>query len=318
MGSAASAAPPGNGPSEVARQRGNARTRKSAADPQPSRRATSISMVSLGGGELGGKEMGRPRERKTEARQRLIGERILARGSSSPQDLAHEFGVSIMTIHRDLEQLERRGIVRRFHGGVTAQPSGVFESQLSYRMMSRIEEKTTIATAALRYVDAGMSLLLDDSTTVMHMIAGLGQRAPLHVATSLLEGLRRLSHLAAETDLTVIGLGGVYDLPHDSFVGLQTVEQIAGLQADALFMSTSGVSVTDAFHQEERIVALKRAMVSAATRRYLLVDHSKLGCIALHKIVPLEVFDMIITDAAADPKILAAWDAAGIGYEVAT
>jgi hypothetical protein len=66
---------------------------------------------------------------------------------------------------------------------------------------------------------------------------------------------------------------------------LQTVEQIAGLQADALFMSTSAVSATDAFHQEERIVAVKRAMVGAATRRYLLVDHSKLGCIALHKIV---------------------------------
>ncbi|MGW3604965.1 MULTISPECIES: DeoR/GlpR family DNA-binding transcription regulator [unclassified Micromonospora] len=260
----------------------------------------------------------RQRERKTETRQRQIAERVAAEGSCSPQELASAFNVSIMTIHRDLEQLERRGIVRRFHGGVTAQPSGVFESQMSYRMMSRTEEKSAIAAAAMRHVDAGMSVLLDDSTTVMHMIEGLGERAPLHVATTFLEGLRRLSQLATETDLTVIGLGGVYDVPHDSFVGLQTIEQIAGLQADALFLSTSAISLTDAFHQEERIVALKRAMVQAATRRYLLVDHSKLGRVALHKIVPLDVFDLVITDAGADPKVLAAWDAAGIRYEVAS
>lgn len=260
----------------------------------------------------------RQRERKTETRQRQIAERVTAQGSCSPQELANEFGVSIMTIHRDLEQLERRGIVRRFHGGVTAQPSGVFESQMSYRMMVRTTEKNAIAAAALRHIDAGMSVLLDDSTTVMQMIDGLAERAPLHVATTFLEGLHRLSQLAAGTDLTIIGLGGVYDVPHNSFVGLQTLEQIAGLQADALFLSTSAISTTDAFHQEERIVALKRAMVQAATRRFLLVDHSKLGRVALHKIVPLDVFDLVITDSGADPAVLAAWDAAGIRYEVAT
>ncbi len=83
-------------------------------------------------------------------------------------------------------------------------------------------------------------------------------------------------------------------------------------------MSTSSISATDAFHQEERIVALKRAMVYAATKRYLLVDHTKLGRVALHKIVPLDEFDLIITDAGADPSHLAAWDASGIHYEVAS
>jgi DeoR/GlpR family transcriptional regulator of sugar metabolism len=82
-------------------------------------------------------------------------------------------------------------------------------------------------------------------------------------------------------------------------------------------MSTSAVSTAEAFHQEERIVALKRAMVKAATRKYLLVDHSKLGRVALHRIVPLDVFDLVITDSGADPDVLAAWKAAGIRYEVA-
>jgi DeoR/GlpR family transcriptional regulator of sugar metabolism len=233
------------------------------------------------------------------------------------QDLAAQFGVSIMTIHRDLDELERRGIVRKFHGGVTAQASGVFESQMAYRLASKTQEKSIIGQAALEYVEPGMSVMLDDSTTVLHMIAGLADRTPLHVATTFMAGLRRLTELAADTDLTVIGLGGVYDVPHDSFVGMQCLELISGMRADALFMSTSAVTAADAFHQEERIVALKRAMVRAATRRYLLVDHSKLGRVALHKIVPLDEFDLIITDPAADPEVLAAWDSSGINYQVA-
>ena len=129
-----------------------------------------------------GQPIVRQRERKTEIRQRQIADRVVEQGSCSPQELAAEFGVSIMTIHRDLEQLERRGIVRRFHGGVTAQPSGVFESQMSYRMMTRTKEKSAIAAAALRHVEPGMSLLLDDSTTVMHMIKGLANAAAAHRA----------------------------------------------------------------------------------------------------------------------------------------
>ena len=262
--------------------------------------------------------LGRPRERKTEARQRLITERVVSQGSCTAAELAAEFGVSIMTVHRDLDELERRAIVRKFHGGVTAQPSGVFEAQLSYRMMSKAQEKSAIAQVALRYVEPGMSVMLDDSTSILHMIPGLAERSPLHVATTFLAGLRRLADIAADSDLTIIGLGGVYDLPHDSFVGMQCLEQIAGIRADALFMSTSSISATDSFHQEERIVALKRAMVYAATKRYLLVDHTKLGRVALHKIVPLDEFDLIITDAAADPSLLAAWDASGIRYQVAS
>lgn len=261
--------------------------------------------------------LAKSRERKIDARQRLITERVIAQGSCSAQDLATQFGVSIMTIHRDLDELERRGIVRKFHGGVTAQPSGVFESQMSYRMMSKVPEKSAIAQAALRYVEPGMSLMLDDSTTVLHMIPGLADRIPLHVATTSLIAIRRLTTIAMGSDLRIIGLGGVYDVPHDSFVGMQCLEQIAGIRADVLFISTSAVSTTDAFHQEERIVALKRAMVNASTKRYLLVDHSKLGRVALHKIVPLDAFDLVITDAAAEKSVLDAWEASGIRYEVA-
>ena len=260
---------------------------------------------------------GSPRERKTETRKRLITELVLDSGSATAQDLATRFGVSIVTIHRDLDELERRGVVRKFHGGVTAQPSGVFESQMPYRLASMAPEKAAIARAALQHVRPGMSILLDDSTTTLKMVEGLADRAPLHVATTFVAGLRQLSELAHDHNLTVIGIGGRYDVAHDSFVGVQTNEQVRGLHVDAVFLSTSAVSATDMFHQEEQIVALKREMLNSATRKYLLVDHTKLGRLALVKIAALTELDLIITDSGADPEVLAAWAAAGIHYAVA-
>ena len=268
------------------------------------------SQVDLTGGSV-------PRERKTETRRRLITEAVLAAGSATAQDLATRFEVSIVTIHRDLDELEQRGVVRKFHGGVTAQPSGVFESQMPYRLATMADQKVAIATAALRYVEPGMSILLDDSTTVLRMIGGLAARAPLHVATTFVTGLRQLSELTHDHNLTMIGIGGRYDVAHDSFVGVQTNEQVRGIHVDAVFMSTAAVSLTDMFHQEEQIVSLKREMLRSASKRYLLVDHTKLNRMALLKIASLTELDLVITDAEADPEVLDAWTSAGIAFELA-
>jgi DeoR/GlpR family transcriptional regulator of sugar metabolism len=257
------------------------------------------------------------RESKVEMRKRLITDAVLASGSATAQDLANQFGVSLVTIHRDLDELERRGVVRKFHGGVSAQPSGVFESQMPYRLASMTAEKEAIAQAALGYVEPGMSILLDDSTTVLAMIDGLAERAPLHVATTFVTGMRRLSELAADHDITLIGIGGRYDVAHDSFVGVQTNSHVQGIHVDAVFISTSAVSLTDMYHQEEQVAALKREMLNSASKRYLLIDHTKLNRRALLKIASLSELDLIITDDAAAPEVLAAWTAAGIAYQIA-
>lgn len=256
------------------------------------------------------------RARRASQRQRHILDVVLSRGSCTAQELAQLHDVSLMTIHRDLDELERRGVVRKFHGGVTAMPSSVFESQMSYRIGAHQAEKAAIATAALRHVEPGTALMLDDSSTVLHLIPGLAERAPLHVATTCMTALRELADLS-DIGISVIGVGGDYDPMHDSFIGTACLEQIAGMRVDAFFMSTSAVTGTDAFHQEQRIVAVKRAMMNVATKRYLLVDGSKFGRIALHRVAPLRDFDLIICDRSTPHEYLEVLDAEGVRYEVA-
>lgn len=258
-----------------------------------------------------------PRRNRRLERQRQIVERIVELGSTTAQALADEFSVSLMTLHRDLDQLERRGVVRKFRGGVTAQPSGTFESQLAYRLNSMTAEKADIARFALTFVEPGTSVMLDDSTTILHMISGLAELAPLYVATNFLSAQRRIADIAGSSDINLIGLGGHYDHAHDAFVGVQCLEQISELHVDTLFMSSSAVSDSHVYHQEERIVALKRAMVAASTRRYLLIDHAKRTRHALHRIMPLTEFDLVITDAGIDRDTLVAWEREGVAFAVA-
>lgn len=253
--------------------------------------------------------------RKNKARQSQIADLILEQGSLTAQELAEMFGVSVMTIHRDLDELERQGVLRKARGVATALPSGVFEARVAFRHAAAVDQKRRIAQAALRHVESGMSVMLDDSTTVLHMIPGLAELAPLHVATNFLAALKEL---AALPDIRVIGIGGDYDPLHDSFQGMHAIEIIQDIHADVLFMSTSAVTAGHAYHQEERIVAFKRAMIESASARYLLVDSSKLDRTALHRLAPLSAFDLLITDSEASPQVLNTLDAAGANVEVAS
>lgn len=248
------------------------------------------------------------------ARQEHIAELVLARGEATAQDLAAQFGVSLMTIHRDLDELERQGIVRKSRGGVTAQPSGVFESNVAYRRKTMLEAKRAIGLQAVRHVERGMSIMLDDSTTTLAMVPHLAAVTPLHVVTNFLEAMRQLSTVR---DISLVGLGGDYDPLHDSFLGVLCVECIESLRVDAAFVSTSAIAGDAVYHQEQRIVSVKRAMLASAGRRYLLMDHSKFGKVALHRLAPVRDFDVVIVDPDTPPATLEELEGHGVAYEVA-
>lgn len=256
-------------------------------------------------------------ESSAESRRRRMADHLLAVGSATPGELADRFEISVVTVHRDLAELERRGVVRKFHGGVTALPSSTFESLLAHRLKSHVRHKQAIARTAASLIEPGMSIMLDDSTTVLQLIEHLSAHHPLTVATNFVRGLDQLIALQAP-ELTVIGIGGRYDPAHDSYNGLQAEEQVRGMRVDAAFISTSAVSQTALYYQGDAVASLKRAMIESSARTYLLVDHSKLHRDALLRVAPVTDMDVIVTDARANPDHVQAWRRAGIECRIAS
>jgi DeoR/GlpR family transcriptional regulator of sugar metabolism len=245
-------------------------------------------------------------------RHESIAEIVLREDFVSLKDLAARLDVSLMTIHRDLDELERQGVLRKVRGGATPQPSSLFESNVRYRLTQALPEKAALARAAVAMVEPGQSVMLDESTTGLMLARLLPECAPLTVITN---SLIVVQELRSSSEIHLIVLGGDYWPRHDAFCGL-ACEAAAALRADLLFMSTTAISGGIAFQPDQDMAIAKRAMIAAAARRVLLVDHSKFGRVALHRLAPLSDFDLVITDDGIDDAALRQLRDAQIRYEI--
>jgi DeoR/GlpR family transcriptional regulator of sugar metabolism len=246
-------------------------------------------------------------------RQDRIAEMVLKQSFVAAKDLAELCGVSLMTIHRDLDELESRGVLRKVRGGATPQPSSLFESNVRYRLTMAGADKLALARAALPQIEPGQAVLIDESTTGLMLARLLPEREPLTVITN---SLLVMQELRAARDVKLIILGGDYWPRHEAFCGLACEAAVSALRADILFMSTTAISGGVAYQPDQDMAIAKRAMIAAAARRVLLVDHTKFGRVALHRLAPLTDFDLIMTDDGIDETGLRQLREAQVPFEV--
>jgi DeoR/GlpR family transcriptional regulator of sugar metabolism len=248
------------------------------------------------------------------ARQERIRERVLAEGSVQIEQLAEEFSVNLMTIHRDLDALQQQGWLRKVRGGATAQPSALFHGDIRHRMQTMKEAKQELARTAIKIVEPGQSVMLDESTTDLYLAQLLPSQGPLTVI-SYFHTIMKL--FMEESGIDLIGLGGTYYPAYDSFLGLLTTQTIRSLRADLLFMSATAVTEGFCYHLSPEITLVKRALMEAASRRILMLDHSKFSKRSLYQLAPLTDFDLVIVDQGTSERDLAAMRDFGVVMHVA-
>jgi DeoR/GlpR family transcriptional regulator of sugar metabolism len=226
-------------------------------------------------------------------RQRAVTELVMSEGSVRIEDVAERFDVSLMTVHRDLDELESRGILRKTRGVATATSTSVIESSDVYRSNRQVAEKEALAAAAMDFIEPSQAIFLDDSTTVMAIARHLAGKVPITVITN---ALAPMNELRATNGITLLGLGGLYYNWCSAFMGPTTRHEIAQFQADIFIMSTAAITNDVVFHQHLETLDIKRAMFDASNKRVLVADHTKFERQALHAMVPLRAFDAVIVD----------------------
>lgn len=254
------------------------------------------------------------RQSRQVARQRAISEAVMAEGAVRIEQLAERFDISLMTVHRDLDELEARGLLRKSRGIATALSTSLVESSDVYRLGRQNREKEELAHAALELIEPGQAIFLDDSTTVLHLARLLSQKAPLTVITNV---LTLMNELNGARGISLVSLGGAYYNWCSAFMGRMTNEAISKLRADTLIMSTSAITDDTCFHQSVETVDTKRAMFEASKRRILLADHTKFEHRALHALAHLTEFDVVIVDSETDVSHISRLQAQGVNVQVA-
>jgi DeoR/GlpR family transcriptional regulator of sugar metabolism len=230
--------------------------------------------------------------------------------------LAHQLGVSTQTIRRDLAHLERQGLVRRTHGGaITREALERSEPAFIAREATRAAEKRAIAQTALASLRRGETIFFDASTTVLTLVRLLPDDWQGTIIVTSLPAALEVSRLPG-VHLTVVG--GEFRFSSRSFGGPLAEEMLQRLCVDTAYISARGLDLGRGLmeaHAGEAV--LKRIIMSNAERTIALVDSSKLGATATHRIAPLNAVHTLITDGQAPAGMVAEMRRHGIEVLVA-
>lgn len=260
--------------------------------------------------------LGPPREEevKGEERRQAIMDLMVESRAVELDELASRFAVSKMTIHRDLDELEQAGLLRKVRGGATIEAGTQFESDFRIREKQDSGAKARMARAALELVEPGMSVIVNDGSMAALLGSSLTERRPITVITN---NAAVIDTIKGEPGVTLIAMGGTFSPKFNAFIGIVTENTLSRLRADVAFISAPAASGLHAFHMDDTVVRAKRAMMAAAARCYLLINHARFGRSALHVLADLTTFDAIITDDDPPHAERAAIEKAGITLKVA-
>ncbi|MGI8772510.1 MAG: transcriptional repressor AgaR [Acidobacteriaceae bacterium] len=244
-----------------------------------------------------------------ERRQHVLS-RIQQEGRALVGELSDQLGISRITIRKDLDHLQSKGLIQRTHGGaLTIQSGALFDPPLPEKEKLHHKEKERIAMAAVKLVQEGQCVVLDSGTTTTAIARALRKFQRLTVITNAV-------NIAAEltgTDFEVILTGGMLRKNSFSLVGPLAEEVLHEIHADILFLGVDGfdikVGVTTPNVLESRV---NRAMVHAAKTVVAVCDSTKFGRRSLALIVPPSAIDRVITDAKLGSAQVEALQNAGI------
>ena len=227
--------------------------------------------------------------------------------------LASRFGVSTVTVRKDLESLERRAMLRRIRGGALVAPrsdEGAFE----FRQRVAARAKRAIARHAATFVRPGDVIVLDSSTTCYYLAEELVDVEPLTVITN---GLRSSQLLLSGSRATVIMPGGILRRASESMVGFLSDVLTGRGRVDKGFFGLVGLSLErgllDITPEEAHA---KQTLAGACRQVYALFDATKVERFGTHPFVTLDQVTRLISDTGVSPEVHRTWTSAGVTWDL--
>jgi DeoR/GlpR family transcriptional regulator of sugar metabolism len=252
-------------------------------------------------------------------RRAQILERIQRDGGVSVAELARDHAVSAITVHRDLEQLAREGLVERVHGGARAIRGLGTLPLIATAWTQRVEQaaaaKTAIAGYAATLIAPGSTVFLDASSSALALARRLMEDPPNEL--TLVTNSPAIAYEVMAEPMHIVVCPGELDQHMRMVGGRWTVEFITDLNFDTAFVSAAGLTLDAGLTTSRRPLAdVVNAARAAAGRTVGLIDATKFGRASLVSIAPAQELDVIISDDGLEETVAEQYRAAGVRLEI--
>ncbi|SFP87876.1 transcriptional regulator, DeoR family [Oscillibacter sp. PC13] len=217
-------------------------------------------------------------------------------GQATLGRLSEETGVSVGTIRRDLEILEKSGMIQTVRGGAIAKNDDLSKQRFNMRNIEHKNEKQLLAEALKDIVVDGQSVALNGGTTNIAVAQYLvSHYQHLTIITNNLYLFRVLKNAK---NFTLIVPGGLFDHEEYAIYGKQCERDFLSYNIDVALLAVNAISlekgVTDFRWREVGVI---RSLIKSAKRKIIVADYSKFDRIACANVCGLEEIDYIVSDS---------------------
>ncbi|MGL5655425.1 MAG: DeoR/GlpR family DNA-binding transcription regulator [Fusobacteriaceae bacterium] len=212
------------------------------------------------------------------------------------QEIAKILDVTSMTVNRDIQHLEEKGLLEKTFGGAILPNSLIDEKIYSVKKLENYDIKKKLAEEAFKFIEDGMTIVLDAGTTTFELSNEIN-KSNLNKITVITNDLNISLNLFQNERVNLILLGGVVQRETAATVDNFTIEMLDKYYIDIAFLGSA--SVSDEYYittPTQDKMFLKNAMLRNSNKKILLVDESKFNKKTLHKICKIDRFDHIITN----------------------
>ena len=230
----------------------------------------------------------------TEQRKQKILDMLKEKDSVRVSNLSRILGVSEVTIRSYLEDMEKKGLLSRVHGGAVSSYKPYYSMNLNQRLETNKESKVAIAERVVELIQPNDTVMLNAGTTTLLVFRKLPQNYNLSIVTN---SISIALEAEGNPNFNVILVGGSVNSKYQFSYGSDAIEQIKKYHADKLILSVDGISAEHGFTTYyDKEAAIDVAMIEQSNCRIIAADHSKFGHSAFVKISDAAVADYIVTN----------------------